>query len=116
VLHKALESVRRFHSAGVPLLAGDDAPNPGTAHGPGVYEEIDLLVQGGLTPAEALNAATALPAKIFALNDRGRIAPGLRADLLLLDGDPTQETRALRRVARIWKNGYEVERTARKEK
>jgi imidazolonepropionase-like amidohydrolase len=110
VLSNALESLKALHAAAVPVLAGDDAPNPGTAHGPGLYEELDLLVQGGLTPSEALHAATALPAAIFKLKDRGLIAPGLRADLVLINGNPTAQITAIRHVDRIWKNGYPVDR------
>ncbi|MGO4778606.1 CIA30 family protein, partial [Lysobacter sp. 2RAB21] len=63
-----------------------------------------------LTPVEALRAATSVPARSFKLDDRGRIAPGLRADLLLVDGDPTTDITATRAVRTIWKNGYPVSR------
>ena len=109
-LANGLTSVRMLHAAGVPILAGTDAGNPGTAHGASLHEELALLVQAGLTPAQALAAATSVPAKAFGLVDRGRIAPGLRADLLLVDGDPTRDILATRRIAGIWKNGYAVER------
>ncbi len=69
-------SVARVHAAGVPILPGMDAPNPGTAHGASLHRELELLVRGGLTPLEALRAATSLPAVAFALQDRGRIALG----------------------------------------
>src|SRR6201999_2434621 len=84
----ALASVTALHKAGVPILAGTDAPNPGTAHGVSIHRELELLVRAGLSPIETLRAATALPAHSFRLPDRGRIAPGLRADLLLVGGDP----------------------------
>jgi imidazolonepropionase-like amidohydrolase len=70
------------------------------------------LVKAGLTPTQALASATRLPAERFGLNDRGRIAEGLRADLLLVDGDPTTDIKATRAIARIFKNGYEVDRAA----
>ncbi|HEY9420130.1 MAG TPA: amidohydrolase family protein, partial [Thermoanaerobaculia bacterium] len=60
--------------------------------------------------AEALAAATANPAEAFGLADRGRIAPGLRADLLLVQGDPTADIKATRKIQRIWKAGVEVDR------
>lgn len=107
----ATEGVRRLHAAGVPLLAGSDAPNRGTAHGASVHREMELLVAAGLTPQEALAAATSAPAKAFRLDDRGRIAPGLKADLLLVEGDPTTDIQATRNLLRIWKSGREVERT-----
>jgi hypothetical protein len=109
-LQHAMESVRRLHAAGVPILAGSDAVNPGTAHGATLHGELALLVEAGLSPAAALSAATAVPARSFGLADRGRIAAGLRADLVLVEGDPTQDITATRAIAGIWKNGVVVER------
>lgn len=106
----ATEAVRQLHKAGVPILAGSDAPNRGTAHGASVHREMELLVAAGLTPREALAAATSVPAKAFRLADRGRIAPGLKADLLLVEGDPTADILATRNLLRIWKSGREIER------
>jgi imidazolonepropionase-like amidohydrolase len=110
LLQHALDSVRALHTAGVPLLAGTDAGNPGTTHGAGLHGEMALLVRAGLTPSEALAAATALPAQRFGLKDRGRIATGLRADLVLVDGDPTHDIAASRAIVAVWKNGYPVPR------
>ena len=109
-LPNATESVRRLHAAGVPVLAGTDAGNPGTAHGASLHGELALLVAAGLSPAEALNAATALPSRLFELGDRGRVAVGRRADLLLVDGDPTRDIEATRAIVAIWKNGYPIDR------
>ncbi len=111
VLPQLLASVRALHAAGVDVLAGTDAGNPGTAHGAGLHGELELLVRAGLTPSQALAAATSRTARRFALDDRGRIAPGLRADLLLVEGDPTADITATRAIARIWKNGYAIART-----
>lgn len=108
----ALETVRKLKEAGVPILAGSDAPNPGTAHGAAIHRELELLVEAGLTPTEALAAATSNPAKAFRLEDRGRIAPGLRADLVLVAGDPVRDITATRNIVRIWKGGVPVERPA----
>ncbi len=109
-LETALASVRALHAGGVEILAGSDAPNPGTAHGASLHHEMELLVRAGLTPTEALRAATSAPARRFGLAARGRIAPGQRADLLLVTGDPTADIRATRAIERIWKNGAAVER------
>ncbi|MFZ5636081.1 MAG: CIA30 family protein [Pseudomonadota bacterium] len=106
----ALANVRALHAAGVDILAGTDAGNPGTAHGASMHGELELLVRAGLTPGEALAAATSVPARRFRLADRGRIAPGLRADLLLVDGDPTVDILATRDIVGVWKNGYAVAR------
>lgn len=108
----ALASVRALHAAGVPILAGTDAPNPGTAHGVSLHRELELLVRAGLTPSEALASATSVPARIFNLPDRGRIAPGLRADLLLVKGDPTLDITATRDIVTVWKTGVPLDRAA----
>ena len=79
VLENSLASAKLLHAAGIPILAGTDAGNPGTTHGASMHGELALLVKAGLSSTEALHAATALPAKIFNLNDRGRIAVGMRA-------------------------------------
>ena len=85
-MRRVLDRIGALHAAGVPLLAGSDAPNPGTAHGASVHRELELLVRAGLSPVEALLAATAAPADAFGLDDRGRIAPGRKADLVLVRG------------------------------
>lgn len=103
-------SVRQLVAAKVPILAGSDAPNPGTAHGAALHRELELLVRAGLTPVQALTAATSAPARAFRLTDRGRIATGLRADLLLVDGDPTRDITATRAIAGVWKGGVTLDR------
>lgn len=91
--------------AGVPLLAGTDATPFGPVHGAGLHHELLMLTEAGLTPEQALSAATSLTARCFGLSDRGRIAPGLRADLLLVDGDPTSDITATRAIADVWRAG-----------
>jgi imidazolonepropionase-like amidohydrolase len=105
-------SVRQFKAAQVPVLAGSDCGNPGTAAGVTLHQELELLVASGLTPTEALMAATSLPASRFRLSDRGRIAPGLRADLLLVRGDPTQDIQTTRDIVAVWKRGKKLNREA----
>jgi len=103
-------SVRQLLASGVPILAGSDAPNPGTAHGAALHRELELLVGAGLTPVQALGAATSASARAFRITDRGRIAKGLRADLLLVNGDPTRDITATRDIAGIWKGGVAIDR------
>ncbi|GAB3347173.1 CIA30 family protein [Lysobacter tyrosinilyticus] len=110
-LDHALQNVRKLHAAGVTILAGTDAGNPGTTHGASLHGELALLVRAGLTPTQALNAATGATAQRFGLSDRGRIAPGARADLVLVSGDPTRDITATRAIDTVWKNGYAVDRT-----
>lgn len=91
--------------AGVPVLAGTDAGNPGTQYGISMHRELAALVEAGLTPAQALAAATSAPAKAFKLDQRGRIAKGYKADLLLVEGNPTSDIKATRRIVEVWKDG-----------
>jgi imidazolonepropionase-like amidohydrolase len=91
--------------AGVPLLAGTDAGNPGTQYGVSIHRELAALVEAGLTPAQALAAATSVPAQVFKLGRRGRIVKGYKADLLLVDGNPAADILATRHIAEVWKDG-----------
>jgi imidazolonepropionase-like amidohydrolase len=109
-LKAAMESVRRMHRAGVPILAGSDAPNPGAVHGCSLHRELVNLVAAGLTPVEALQGATSVPAETFSLKNRGRIAAGYRADLLLVSGDPTKHVTDTRKIVGVWKAGHAIDR------
>ena len=100
----AEEALRQLKAAGVPILAGTDVPNVGT-HGAAMHHELELLVRAGLTPVEALRAATSTPAAVFHLDDRGVIRSGARADLLLVTGDPTADIAATHNIAGVWKAG-----------
>jgi imidazolonepropionase-like amidohydrolase len=96
---------KAMFDAGVPLLAGTDAGNPGTQYGASMHRELAALVDAGLTPVQALAAATSVPAQVFKLGRRGRIEKGYKADLLLVDGDPTADILASRRIVEVWKDG-----------
>jgi imidazolonepropionase-like amidohydrolase len=109
---RAQAAVKALNAAGVPILAGTDAPNPGTTHGASIHSELALLVEAGLTPVQALASATSVVARAFKLSDRGRIAPGLRADLVLVNGDPTADITAARNIDGIWKGGVRFDRAA----
>jgi imidazolonepropionase-like amidohydrolase len=117
----AVVSVTALHQAGIPVLAGTDTNYRGTqhpntmlaaytGHGITLHHELALLVRAGLSPAEALAAATSVPARLFGLTDRGRITPGLRADLLLVDGDPCTDITATRNIVAVWRNGTRLQR------
>ena len=96
--------------AKVPILAGTDAPVPGTTYGASLHGELALLVRSGLSPVQALAAATSIPAGVFGLKDRGRIRSGMRADLVLVEGNPTREIRATRNIKAVWKRSIRVDR------
>jgi hypothetical protein len=97
-----------LHRAGVRVLAGTDAPNPGLVFGASLHRELVHLVRAGLTPAEAVVAATSAPAEVFGLADRGRLTVGARADLLLVDGDPLTDVTATQRIRQTWVEGEPV--------
>ena len=109
-LANAERAVAMLAAHGVPILAGTDASNPGTTQGASLHAELELLVESGLTPLQALAAATSVPAARFHLADRGRIAPGMRADLLLVRGDPTHDIRATRQIDGVWRGGVRFDR------
>jgi imidazolonepropionase-like amidohydrolase len=99
----AFDAERQLMRADVALLAGTDSPNIGTWWGISMHREVELLVKGGMSPTQALAAASSVPARVFDLEDRGRIAPGMRADLLLVEGDPTQNILRTRAIVQVWK-------------
>lgn len=96
---KMVEFVGRMHRAGVPIVAGTDELAGFTLH-----RELELYVQAGMTPGEALQTATWNAATYSrALDDRGTVTPGKRADLILIDGDPTRDIADIRKVALVVK-------------
>lgn len=98
---KMVNFVGRMYRAGVPIVAGTDGL-PGFT----LQRELALYVQAGMTPAQALQVATLNGAKYSrTLNDRGMIAVGKRADLVLFDGDPTANIADVRKVALVIKGG-----------
>ncbi len=109
-LANAVAAVSALRRAGVSILAGTDAPAPSLVHGLSLHHELELLVLSGLTPLEALAAATSEPARAFGFHDRGRIAAGIRADLLLINGDPTVNITATRDIVGVWKLGVRYSR------
>jgi hypothetical protein len=106
----AKRNIKQVVDAGIPILSGSDAPNPGTAYGISALHETALLVEAGMSPSQALAAATSEPARIFGVNGRGRIEVGSRADLLLLKGNPLDDIRALYNIDAVYKNGFSVSR------
>ena len=100
--------VAALNKARVPLLAGTDAGNTGTQYGVSMLHELSSLVQAGLTPQQALAAATSAPARAFRLADRGRIAKGYKADLLLVQGDAGSDVGAVHHIVEVWKDGDAV--------
>jgi imidazolonepropionase-like amidohydrolase len=98
----------------VTILAGSDT-QPGMFPGAGLHRELHLLTEAGLTPADAIRAATLDAAKFLANGKEpefGVIATGKQADLLLVDGDPTADLDALAHIRAVIKGGVPLERKA----
>lgn len=109
----AESTVSTFHRAGMVVLVGTDSNDNAAAphqipHGESLHEELERLVRAGLTPVEALQGATTHAAETFGLTDRGVIAPDRRADLVLVDGDPTADISATRNIRGVWIGGTRV--------
>lgn len=105
-----VENLASLYSQGVPILVGTDSGNDGVDHGVTMHGELRLLTEAGVSNIDALRGATSLPATIFGLRDRGRIAKGLLADLLLVRGDPTTQIRATRDIVAVWRMGKRIDR------
>ncbi|MFC1724156.1 amidohydrolase family protein [candidate division KSB1 bacterium] len=106
----AEKALRQLIDENVTILAGTDAPNPGTSYGVSLHRELELLVKAGMTPVEALKAATANPAGEFGLKDRGFLKEGLIADIVLVNGNPAENILETRDIMAVWKNGKKINR------
>ncbi|TVY26707.1 hypothetical protein LHYA1_G004699 [Lachnellula hyalina] len=120
-VENAYGTVRRLKAEGVPiivlvkvrvmvltLLRGSDSAGPGlgTAWGVSFHQELYLLVKEcGFSPKEALHAGTALTAKLFGWKDRGQLAQGLKADIVLLEGNPLDDIDATLNIRGVWRDG-----------
>lgn len=102
-------NISRLKKAKIPIAIGTDAGIGGVYHGQSALREIAWMAALGLTPAEALVAATRTSALAMDKRaDHGLIAPGMRADLVLVDGEPDRRIADLAKVARVWVSGREV--------
>jgi imidazolonepropionase-like amidohydrolase len=100
------ENLRRLRAAGIPVAVGTDAGNPGTAHGPSIYREMEAMQRAGLPAAEVLASATIVAARAMGTaGEAGSLAAGKRADLVVLDGDPAADIANARRVRLVMRNG-----------
>jgi imidazolonepropionase-like amidohydrolase len=106
------EVVRQMNRAGVTLVAGSDIAGP-RVPGFGLHDELILLVESGLTPMQALQAATLTPARVLnKATDLGSIEVGKVADLILLDANPLDDIRHTQRIRAVVVNGKLLDRAA----
>jgi imidazolonepropionase-like amidohydrolase len=107
-----LVATRLMHEAGVPLIAGSDAGIFTNIPGSELTRELELLVKAGLTPFEALAAATVKAGPPVGLPDRGQIAPGYRANLILVSGDPLTNVSVVENPEAVMIGGIWLDATA----
>lgn len=101
-----LVNLRTLYAAGVKIGFGTDSgANPQRVPGVAEHRELALTVQAGLTPLQAITIATRDAAALLQLDDRGVIAPGKRADLLVVTGDPSRDIAAADQIIETWANG-----------
>ena len=95
-----------IESAGVRIVAGTDAGNIGTLHGPSLHHEMELMASAGLRPMDILVSATKNAAAVMGLqNDAGTLQKGKFADLVLLDADPLADIKNTRKISKVMKAG-----------
>jgi len=96
----------RLHEAGVPIAMGTDAGNPGTAHGPSVYREMEAMQEAGMRAADVFASATIVAARAAGIErETGSIAVGKRADLVIFGANPLEDIVNARRVEMVVRNG-----------
>lgn len=101
-----LQNLRTLHDAGVKIGFGTDSgATPLRVPGVAEHRELALMIEAGLPPAEAVTIATRNAAELMRLDDRGTIETGKRADLIVLDGDPSAEITFSKRIVEVWTQG-----------
>lgn len=106
-LQESLSAVKALYDAGIPIVPGTDKGVPGFS----LHRELELYVQAGLTPMQAIQTATIVPARVMGLDkESGTVEAGKRADLILVNGNPLEDFSALRKVTRVVADGrlYDV--------
>ena len=106
----AQHNVKALHAAGVQIAFGTDSgANPERIAGWAEHHELELMVGAGLSPMDAIVAATRTSAALIKASDRGTLEPGKRADLVVLAADPTADIRNTRQLVMVWHGGKEIE-------
>ncbi len=112
LMQASLRIVGKMNAAGVPIMAGTDTTAPFVFPGSSLHEELALLVQAGLTPMQALQSATKLPAEFLGRQrTQGTIEQGKTADLLLLDADPLADIHNTQKIRAVILRGKLLDRS-----
>lgn len=112
LVEASLKAVGDMHAAGIPMMAGTDSTAPNLVPGFALHDSIADFVQAGLTPMQALQAATSKPAEFLGrTNQQGTIAPGQRADLVLLDANPLTDIHNTQKIRAVFLKGKFLDRT-----
>jgi adenine deaminase len=112
-LQLARENLRCSYEAGVLLVAGSGSGSPMLLHGPAIHRELQLWVEAGVPPAEALKAATHNAARLLRAGERiGMVKAGYEANLLLVDGNPLEDIAATERISTVFFQGERLNRAA----
>ncbi|MGB9466585.1 MAG: amidohydrolase family protein [Candidatus Acidiferrum sp.] len=112
LMQASLQIVGKMHTMGVPIMAGTDTTAPFVFPGSSLHEELALLVRAGLTPMQALQAATKLPAEFLGkLQTQGTIEQGKAADLLLLDANPLNDIHNTQKIRAVILRGKLLDRS-----
>ena len=114
LLQNAMQNARALTQSGVLLTAGTDAPYPGDMQGEGLHHELELLVEAGFTPLEAISIATQNAARFIGANEWGTVQPGKLATLIIVDGRPDRDISQSRRVAGVYVAGKPIDRESLK--
>jgi imidazolonepropionase-like amidohydrolase len=110
LLQNAMANARALVQAGVLLTAGTDAPYPGDMQGEGLHHELELLVEAGFTPLEALSIATQNAARFIGASDWGTIQAGKLATFIVIDGRPDRDISQTHKVVAVYLAGRKIDR------
>lgn len=109
-------SLAKLNAAGAPIVLGSDSGVQDHFYGYVEHRELELMVAAGMTPAQAIVAATGRPAEILRLDEVGTLAPGRSADFIVLDGNPLEDITSTRRIAKVYLKGTELDREGLRKK
>jgi len=109
---KQQRSVARLNAAGVTIALGDDTGIENTFYGYGEHHELELMVAAGMSPMQAITAATKTGAEVLRLNRLGTLAPGKSADFVVLDANPLDNIANTKKIAKVYQRGQDVDRAA----